>query len=179
MLFGSRRGLTLIELSVALFIGGVVISLVLFSWGFVARHTLLQKRKSAFYTQTELAASIIANEIRTSPRVLFFDNGAVTFIASRGGDTVTYRFSSDSLRKNGSALPPAMEGSKVTQFSVEKDKASPPAIPLTQKSEPQDIVLVITLGMQDRTGISSVIKNRVTIRYEEDQDISFKNKWNY
>lgn len=175
-------GLTIIELTIALVISGIVISLVLFSWTYISRHTTLQKRKSAFYAQTEQAAALIANDIRTSPHVLFFDDKAITLVARNGGDTLTYRLAGDSLCKNDTAVRFFSEGSKVVRFSIEKDKASPPPVlgPPGIPPEPQDMVLVVTLRTQDRTGLTSEIRSSVKIRYAEDENVgNNKSKWNY
>jgi hypothetical protein len=154
----------------------------MFSWTFISRHTTLQKRKSTFYTQTEQAAALIANGIRTSPHVLFFDENAITLVARSGGDTITYRRAGDSLCKNDTALRFFSEGSRVVRFSIEKDKASPPPAlgPPGSPPEPQDIVLIVTLRTQDRTGLTSEIKSSVKIRYAEDENVgNYKSKWNY
>jgi prepilin-type N-terminal cleavage/methylation domain-containing protein len=174
-------GITLIELIVALVISGIVISGAMFSWTFISRHTTLQKRKSAFFAQTELAASLIANDIRTSPHVLFFDDNAITFVARNGGDTLTYRLTGDSLRKNDTAQRFFSEGATVVRFSIEKDKSWPlPATgPAGEPAQPQDIVLIITLRTQDRTGITSEIRSSVKIRYTEGENANNRFKWNY
>jgi prepilin-type N-terminal cleavage/methylation domain-containing protein len=178
----GRGGLTLIELVVALVISGIVISLAMFSWTFISRHTTLQKRKSTFYSQTEQAAALIANDIRTSPHVLLFDDKAITLVARNGGDTLTYRLDGDTLRKNDAAVRFFSEGAKVVRFSIEKDKAWPsPALdPPGSPPEPQDIVLIVTLRTQDRTGLTSEIRSSVKIRYaEEEGNVDNKFKWNY
>jgi prepilin-type N-terminal cleavage/methylation domain-containing protein len=175
-------GLTLIELIVALVVSGIAISLALFSWTYISRHTTLQKRKSAFYAQTEQAAALIASDIRTSPHVLLFDDKAITLVARNNGDTLTYRLDGDTLRKNDTTVRYFSEGAKVVRFSIEKDKSwPPPAIgPPGSPPEPQDMVLIITLRTQDRTGITSEIKSSVKIRYaEEEENVQNKFKWNY
>jgi prepilin-type N-terminal cleavage/methylation domain-containing protein len=182
----SRRartgGLTLIELVVALFISGIVISAAMFSWTFISRHTTLQKRKSAFYAQTEQAAALIVNDIRTSPHVLFFDDNAITLVARNGGDTLTYRLTGDSLRKNDIAVRFFSEGATPVKFSIEKDKSASSSStgPASDPRAPQDIIIVITLRTQDRTGLTSEIRSSVKIRYaEEEGNVNNKFKWNY
>jgi type II secretory pathway pseudopilin PulG len=170
-----RAGVTVVEVVVALFILGAIMSLVMFSWTFFARSTLLQKRKSALRAQTEQVASVIVSDIGTSPRVIFFDPGGITFIAS-GGDTATYRLSNDSLRKNGAAIPFGSGGARVVKFAIEKE--TPLSVPVEQ-NQPQDAALVVTLGAKDRTGVTSEVRNRVTIRYTEDTSATDKRKWNY
>jgi hypothetical protein len=176
---GARyAGITVVEAVVILFIVGMGLSLVIFSSAFVASTSLLQKRKSTLHAQTELAASAIANDIRTSQQVIFFNPGGITFIAS-GGDTVTYRFSRDSLRKNGATFPFVSDGAKVVKFSIEKE--GPPLDSATpgEQNQPQDVELIVTLGTKDRTGTMSEARGRVTVRYAVDTNTADKSKWNY
>jgi prepilin-type N-terminal cleavage/methylation domain-containing protein len=176
------RGITLVELLVALVISGIVISGAMFSWTFISRHTTLQKRKSAFFAQTEQAAALIANDIRTSPHVLFFDDNTITLVARTSGDTITYRLTGDSLRKNDAAVRFFSEGATPVKFSIEKDKSasSSPSGLTSDPRVPQDIVLIVTLGTRDRTGLTSEIRSSVKIRYaEEEGKVNNKFKWNY
>ncbi len=170
-----HAGITVVEAVIVLFIVGMVLSLVMFSSAFVARSALLQKRKSMLHAQTEQAASTIANDIRTSQQVIFFDPGGITFIAS-GGDTVTYRLSNDSLRKNGATFPFVSDGAKVVKFSIEKE--GPPSAS-GEQNQPQDVMLVVTVGAKDRTGTTSEVRSRVTVRYAVDTNAADKSKWNY
>ncbi len=173
---GARRtGVTAVEVVVVLFILGAIMSLVMFSWTFFARSTLLQKRKTTLRAQTEQVASVIVSDIGTSPQVIFLDPGGITFIAS-GGDTVTYRLNSDSLRKNGAAIPVGSGGARVVKFAIEQETPLP--VP-GEQNQPQDAALVVTLGVKDRTGVTSEVRNRVTIRYMEDTSAADKRKWNY
>jgi prepilin-type N-terminal cleavage/methylation domain-containing protein len=174
-----RTGFTLVEMVIALFMAGIVISLAMFSWTFFSRHTMFQQHKSLFYAQTEQAASIIANDIRTSPHVIFFDPNAITFIASRGGDTVTYRLSSDSLRKNNVPLPYFSDGARAVKFSVEREGPAPAVAAPGEQTPPQDVAIVVTLAAQDRTGIISEIRNRMMIRYAEENNAGDRSRWNY
>jgi prepilin-type N-terminal cleavage/methylation domain-containing protein len=164
----TSGGVTLVELVVAMAIAGIVISLTLTSWTLIAKRTTLGKHRSGFYSQTEQAQRIIVDGVRKSSRVISFDKSAITFVAD-AGDTVSYAFDGDTLRKNGAALQFVTEGGKVVRFSVEKDSAaSPPALSLTE----QDIMLTITLGMKDRTGAGSEILSSVKIRYAPQNDLN-------
>jgi prepilin-type N-terminal cleavage/methylation domain-containing protein len=174
----NARGVTLVELIVALVISGIVISLAMFSWTYLSRHTTLTKRKHLFYSQTELTAAIIANDVRRSPQIILFTENAVSYIDGRSGDTVVYKFDGDTLRKNDTAVQFVSEGAKVIKFSVEKDEASSGAKP-GYLNQSQDIVLLITLGMQDRAGTTSEIPNKVKVRYIEGGEEVIKSRWNF
>ncbi|HUI91694.1 MAG TPA: type II secretion system protein [Chitinivibrionales bacterium] len=177
----AKGGFTIIEFIVAIVISGIAISLALFSWTFISRHTTLQKRKSAFYAQTEQAAALISNDIRTSPQVIYFNDQGITFLSRGNGDTVTYRLDSDTLRKNDTAVRYFSEGAIPVKFSIEKDQTAPlPSPSRADSCAPQDIALIITLGAKDRTGLTSEIRSRVKIRYTVEEGVEYSRaKWNY
>jgi prepilin-type N-terminal cleavage/methylation domain-containing protein len=182
-----QAGVTLIELVVAMVIAGIVISLTLASWTFISKHTTLGQHKTEFLSQTEQTASLIVNSIRRSEQVISFDKNAISFIAGIGGDTVTYAFDGDTLRKNGAPVQFVTEGARVVRFSVEKDEAAsmPSARPLASAQsaqsaqDAQDIVLTITLGMKDRTGAASEIPSSVKIRLVPPTDPYNKSRFTF
>jgi prepilin-type N-terminal cleavage/methylation domain-containing protein len=176
-----QGGVTLVELVVAMAIAGIVISLTLASWTFISRHTTLGKHKAEFLSQTEQTASLIVNSIRRSEQVISFDKNTISFIAGSGGDTVTYAFDGDTLRKNGDAVQFVTEGATVVRFSVEKDEAAstPSARSLASPLDAQDIVLTVTLGMKDRSGASSEIPSSVKIRFVPPGDPYNKNRFTF
>jgi prepilin-type N-terminal cleavage/methylation domain-containing protein len=182
--FGLTKtpGFTLVEALVALSISGMIITMTLFSWTFISRHTTIQKRKSMFFSQTETLASLIVNDLRTSPAILSINDHAITFVARINGDTVTYEFTGDSLRKNRIGVPLVAEGANVVQFSVEKRSVTT-GDPI-RKSLPgekrEDILLIITLGMQDRTGLTSLIPLQVKVRSPDEPTGGYgNNRWNF
>jgi prepilin-type N-terminal cleavage/methylation domain-containing protein len=172
-----NAGMTLVELVVALSIGSILVSLVLFSWTFMARHTVLQKRKSMFYAQTELAASMVAGDVRRSSQVIAFDAGSITFVRT-GGDTVTYRLRNDSLVKNDTALRFASDGARVVRFAVEREDAPSSVQTQTGADSSCNASLIITLGAVAASGIASEIRNRVKTRYLPDT-LRSGIRWNY
>jgi len=170
-------GFTLVELIVALSIAGITAGLVMFSWAFLARHTTLQKQKAEFNAQTELAASIIAGDVRRASEVIAFDNSSIIFLGSNG-DTVSYRLRNDSLIKNDMASPLTFFAATVAKFSVEKEDM-PTATQPSGAQGAQDAVLVITLGMRDKSGNASEIRSRVKTRLAGDSAGVGGKSWNY
>jgi hypothetical protein len=68
----------------------------------------------------------------------------------------------------------------VVRFSIEKDEAaSAPTERPVLPGEPQDIVLTVILGMQDRTGAASEIPCTVKIRYAPQDSKSGMSTWNF
>jgi prepilin-type N-terminal cleavage/methylation domain-containing protein len=168
----SRNGFTLVELVVAMVISGIVITMALVSWAFISRHTTLTRRTSEFRAQAEQASFIVVNGVRTSEKVLSFDRSAITFVAAKSGDTVSYSFANDSLRKNGTPVRFVQDNVAVVKFLVEKNEAAsaPSAGQLAAPDEPRDMVLTITLGVRDRAGALSEIPSEVKVRFAPARD---------
>lgn len=174
---GGGSGFTLVEMIVALSIAGITVGLVMVSWTFLARHTTLQKQKAEFNAQTELAASVIANDVRRASQVIAFDNSSIIFLGSNG-DTVSYRLRNDSLVKNDIASPLTFFAATVAKFSIEKESAPAAAQPPGAQSA-QDALLVITLGLRDNRGNASEIRSRVKTRLAGDSVGVGGKSWNY
>jgi prepilin-type N-terminal cleavage/methylation domain-containing protein len=169
----AGNGVTLIELVVALSIAGIVISLVMFSWTFIARHTEMQKRKAQFHAQSELIASIVSNDVRRASQVVSFNENSVTFVAQTG-DTVSYRLRNDSLFKNDSIFLPVSDGAKVVKFSATEEGQTYPT-----SSGAQNAVLNITLGAEGISGLASEIQTRVNVQLSSDIAGGAERSWNY
>ncbi len=167
-------GFTLVELVVALSITAIVITLVMFSWTFLLRHTTKQEQKAAFGAQIDLAASLIANDIQRASEVISFDNNSIAFVPVNG-DTVLYRLRNDTLVKNDTAFSPLANGVTVLRFSVAEEKQ-----PSVVQAGIRNTVLTITLGARDRTGIETEIRSRVMVRLSGDSlGPAGSRAWNY
>lgn len=178
---GEARGVTLIELIFAIFISGIVITGALYSWSVLAGHTTMQKRKSLFYSQAEAISSLIANDIRTSPDILEIHEKSISMLGRFSADTLTYSFDGDSLRKNKTAIPLLATHARIVNFSLEKKSTQTglepkPRLPGEKRA---DIVLVVTIEMQDNTGLKSVIPAQVKIREPENSDDQGGRQWNF
>jgi prepilin-type N-terminal cleavage/methylation domain-containing protein len=184
MTFRNRKkrlcGVTLIELMVALSIAGITIGLVLFSWTFIARHTTIQKRKALLYSQTEAMITRVASEVRASPLVVSFSADSIGFVSQKTGDTVSYRWLGDTLYRKGTAVPIVPRCARVVRFSVEEDRESSDRQYAQQlsKGEKPDIVLVLTLGLKDCFGTTSVVPQRVKVR-QPDNLAPAGSGWNF
>jgi prepilin-type N-terminal cleavage/methylation domain-containing protein len=178
---GLRRGVTLVELVVALSIAGIVTGLVLFSWSFVSRHTTQQKRKALLYSQTENLIGSIVNEVRASSQIVSYGDDSIVFISSKSNDTVSYSRTADTLYRKGAAVHLVSQCSKVVRFSIEIDEEASGNQYDQQlsKGEQPDIVLVITLGVEDCFGASSVIPQKVKVHQPDDATLGNASKWNF
>ncbi|HMD67785.1 MAG TPA: hypothetical protein VKF42_02835 [Chitinivibrionales bacterium] len=154
----DNAGLTIVELVAVLCVGGVVVAIVMLSLAFMTRQTLVQRHMAAFQAQTSRAVSAIADEIRQGSQVVRFDRNSVTFVGA-AGDTVTYCFRNDSLKKNGGPPGPAFDSIRVAAFTVEAEDTS---------AGQQEATFVLTLGTRDRIGHPAEIHNRVHTRYLPD-----------
>lgn len=154
----NNAGFTMVELAAAFIVGVVVVAIVMLSLAAMTRQTLVQRNRAAFQTQTNTAASAIADEIRQGSQVVRFDTHSVTFVGA-AGDTVTYCFRNDSLKKNNGPPGPAFDSIRVAGFTVEAEDTS---------AGQQEATFVLTLGTRDRIGHLAEINNRVHTRYLPD-----------
>jgi prepilin-type N-terminal cleavage/methylation domain-containing protein len=162
---GTGCGVTLIELVVSMSIAGIVFASVMFSWTYISRHTTIQQRKSIFAAQAEQAASLIANDIRKSPGVVFVEPHAIAYLSPIGDDTTRYYFDNDSLRKNNAAVQLVVPCAKIVQFTIEKQDSTMASAPSDAAQDRQrDIILLVTLGMHDCFDNNSVVRLVVRVK---------------
>ncbi len=170
------------ELMIAIAMSGIVIGLAMFTWTYISRHTTLQKQKSLFYSQAEAIAAGIANTVRTSPNVISYSTNAITCVDKNHGDTVTYELYGDSLRKNTVGIPCVAEGARFTTFAIE-EKAIPIQLPpgaVYDEKKQIDVLLVLTLGMENGTGLSCTVPMQIKVKKPLDNTgISARGLWNF
>jgi prepilin-type N-terminal cleavage/methylation domain-containing protein len=164
---------SLIELMVALSLSGIAVTLVFYSWKYISHHTITQQRKTLFQTDADRIAQSIVAQIRKSPEVVTIAQNTVGFLSQNGSDTITYEFSGGVLRKNNTEVLCNSKGAKITQFSIENE-----VVPV-EIGEPNSIMLILTVGFEDKFGNTSVIPLKVKATLSPERLNMLTGKWNF
>ncbi|MBD3344590.1 MAG: prepilin-type N-terminal cleavage/methylation domain-containing protein [Chitinivibrionales bacterium] len=155
------RGVTLLELMVAIAVSGLIVTIVYTSWAFISRHTASNKKQTQFRVETENAARRILSQIRRSSRVLYFDETSVAFITPSSGDTGRYVYDGETLLYNGDSLSFLSADIFVTDFLVEKEEEDD----LTATS---DILLKVYFRFEDNRGNESIFELQTMAHYSQE-----------
>jgi prepilin-type N-terminal cleavage/methylation domain-containing protein len=144
----SHKGITLLELIVAISLSAVVLAAIFFAWRFIERHTVVQSRKAVFYSEADRISRSVTEEIRKCKLVTAFSGHSITFIKNPSGDTIRYDFESLQLTRNGIALESRAPTAHVNDFAVIKNQES-------YQDKTADLLLDIRIGVVDNFGDSS------------------------
>jgi prepilin-type N-terminal cleavage/methylation domain-containing protein len=113
----TDRGLTLIELIIALSLAATLIASVYYFWAFLNRHTYTHTQNAQLAVESHRIVNTLLMQLQRASTVLSFDIASIQFVASQG-DTLRYSFDGDSLRINGTPLLINNKGAVVAEFKI-------------------------------------------------------------
>lgn len=117
----ASRGFTLVELLVAIVMTSFVVASVFFSWNRINTHISKQRRQSLFLSDITTFANSLAIQVRTSPKIIYYDETTIEFIPRHQDTPVRYQFSYDELLKNDQPVRLSSQGAIITDFLIESD----------------------------------------------------------
>lgn len=113
----SNRGVTIIELIVALAMTATLSLSVYYFWNHINRHTTTYTDKALFSKEANRIITGIVTQIRSAKEVISFDYNAINFI-SKNGDTLAYKYDGDSLFLNDRSLSIISREARISQFEI-------------------------------------------------------------
>ncbi len=113
----SQKGVTLIELIVALAMTATLSISVYYFWNHINRHTTTYTDKALFSKEANRIITSIITQIRSAKEVITFDYNTINFI-SKNGDTLAYRYDGDSLFLNDRSLSLISKDARISQFEI-------------------------------------------------------------
>lgn len=166
------RGVTIIELCVAMAMTAVIVGVVFAAWNNFNRHVINHRRKSMLHGEIRQISKSIASQVRRSPGVLAWHSNGITYLSPNNNDTIVYEYYADKLLKNDAPVPVISQGAYISDFNVEE---------VEQCKENTDVTLLsITTTMADdfsnQMTISSTVAVKVTGDQEEEEELS---GWNF
>lgn len=113
----SQKGVTLIELMVALALTATLSVTVYYFWNHINRHTTTYTDKALFSKEANRIITTIVTQIRSAKEVISFDYNTINFI-SKNGDTLAYRYDGDSLYLNENSISIISRNARISQFEI-------------------------------------------------------------
>lgn len=169
----EHRGVTIVELMMAMAMTVIVVSIIFAVWGNYHRHIIEQRRKSILQSEIKQVLGGLTSQIRRSPAVLAWHSTGITYVSPNNGDTIVYEYYTDELFKNDTPVHVTSQKAYISGFAVGKSE---------ELSEDSELTLLsITLSMADdfanQVTVSSNIAAKVISEQEEEEDDL--SKWNY
>ncbi|MBN1309429.1 MAG: hypothetical protein JXA18_16030 [Chitinispirillaceae bacterium] len=150
-----RAGVTLLDLTVAIVLTAIVVSIVYAAWTQINRHTLTHQRRTALRGECSRVAEALSRRLRRAEEVLAWDRTSIRFILSGLHDTVTYSYNGETLEVNGRPLAFIAAGTSVNAFSIENQNVDDVSLPFLFR---------ITVALATRQGETDTVSATVMVR---------------
>lgn len=119
----DRRGITLIELTIAMVSASILISIVFFTWNHINRSTMLQQRRTALQSECSRVARLITGQIQKADAVLRYDRNSIRLATQEAKDTITFSYDGSSIERNDTTLSFTLPNITVAEFSFENQNS--------------------------------------------------------
>jgi len=123
-LYSGSRGVTLIELTVAVVLSTFVAASVFFTWNHLNRYTAVQKHRTALQAESNRIVNQITAQLRRSEHIIRFDRSSLEFTVNNPVDTISYVLTNRALNCNGTPLSYTVPGIAVDDFSIENTNSA-------------------------------------------------------
>lgn len=126
---GGRRGVTLIELTVAVILTSIVITIVYASWNHLVFYTTVQKRRGSLQNESTRITDQMITKLHKAQRVIRWSPDEILFTVSEPTDTIHYSFDGTSLRCNDKPIPMLLPGTSIDRFTIDNLNSNDPSSP--------------------------------------------------
>lgn len=143
-----QRGITLVELTIAVAIATIVIMIVFYAWNSLNKHMGSSKHRTQIETEANRIGDMVSSHIRRSSAVLAWDESSISLINPNGTDTFNYYYRADTLYRNGTSLPVLVNDAKISSFTINNQNANLPG-------NENSLLLDISLTLSSPSGDSA------------------------
>lgn len=113
-----RKGVTLIELTVALVLTSIITGIIYMTWNHITLHIEVQKKRASLHGECIRISQQINHQLHTAASVIKWDPHSVTFTTANKSDTLTYSFDGTTLTCNNVPVALTVPQSTVRNFSL-------------------------------------------------------------
>ncbi len=170
----NNRGVTLIELMVALVMTAIIVSIIFAVWGNFGRHVIIQRRKSVLHAEIRVVLESITSQLRRSPAVLAWHSSGITYVSPNNGDTIVYEFYTDELLKNDAPVILISQDAYISNFSVGESEVSGEMKEVTLLS----VAMTVMDEFYNQISLNSQIAVKILGEDEEGDDDELSG-WNF
>ncbi len=169
----NNRGVTFIELVVAMVVGATIISLAFGFWGSLNKQVFSGQKQNIHQAELINLAGKLTSQLRRSPAVLAWHDHGITFIEYKTEDTLVYEFYENTLNLNDTIQVGPKDPVFVSEFTV----TTP-----VDELKPDKALLAIQTAINDGRGNVYSLESMVTVKMAKDAfDDKYEslNKWNF
>lgn len=147
-----RKGFTIVELTVAVLLTSIVVTIVYATWNGMNRHIYSRERRARLQNECDRIAGGIIAGMRRADDVISWDRTSIRYTTS--GDTVAWSFDGSVLWNSGREVRP-MRGGEVCAFSLENNNAN-------EESRPW--LFSLTLSLVSAANDTATTRSTVMVR---------------
>ncbi len=169
----NNRGITLIELCVALSMVAIVLVLIFTSWTNFSTHVIKQRRKGMLNAEIDQISKVLVSGIRRSDGLLAWHSSGITYVTRNNSDTIVYEFYGDHLLKNDNPIAIISQRAHISDFIIEE---------VEQGVENEDMILLsISITIEDDFDNQVVVASNIAteVLVSDDDDDDDFNKWDF
>lgn len=159
-----NSAVTLIELIVAVFLSSFVIGLAFYAWAGIIKHNGRSERRAILANETQLVLGAICTNLARSPKILYLSRDEARFVSATTGDTITYRFTGESILKNGENLLAVSDKACIRHFAIAKVSTENPLA--------RQILVKLALTVGNASGDTCALQSQITIQSPDDASSS-------
>jgi prepilin-type N-terminal cleavage/methylation domain-containing protein len=116
-----RKGITLIELTVALVLTSIITGIIYMTWNHITLHTEVQKKRASLHGECIRISQQINQQLHTAASIIKWDPHSITFTTANKSDTLAYSFDGTTLTCNNIPVILTVPQSTVRNFSLENE----------------------------------------------------------
>jgi len=116
----NSSGATLVEMLIAITINAFLITSIFSTWNTINIHIIKTRRNNSFKAEAYRISSMVATQLRRSPRVLQWHRNGISFISPYDDSkTISYNYFSKRLVRNEKDVPLISATAYVDNMSIE------------------------------------------------------------
>lgn len=115
----NKRGVTLIEMTVAVILTSIVITIVYASWNRLLFFTSVHKRRNSLQTESSRISDLLITKLHKAETVIRWSSDDILFTVTDPVDTLHYAYNGTSLQCNDEPVQLLLPSTAIDRFSIE------------------------------------------------------------
>ncbi len=167
----NNNGLTLLEILVALSLGGALIATTLAFWTSINKQTTIHERRAMFESEANRITDYIANSLADASGILSLQTQAATFTNGKN-DTFTIEYDGISLLENGKQITLLQKDMVLSSFELQWPEDIP-----SEVSRGIHSLINFTVQFEDSYDNTIILRRDVAVPYYSNSENELKDDW--
>ncbi len=167
-----QRGMTIVELMVAIVVSSLVLFTVFYTWNHINAHIAKSKNRTQLEKETDRIGSQIIAQIRKSSEIISWNDSRIEFINQNGTDTIVYYYTQENLLRNGDTVRTLIPDAKIMNFRLADMNE-------IQSENKKSTLLDLTITIKNRASDTATTHYNVQINQDSRKSNGSENYWGF